>query len=102
MFENQRLRRLFAQEFGRMTRKAVTSKRKTGRTAKTAPRPSRPTRPDTIELLIAANARALALPVDPAWQAGIKLNLRSLFAHAVLVDEFSLPDETEPAPVFRA
>ncbi len=49
-----------------------------------------------------AGAQALALPIDPAWRAGVKLNLQLLFRHATLVDEFALPDESEPAPVFRA
>jgi hypothetical protein len=51
---------------------------------------------------MAAYAEALALPLDPAWKAGVKLNLQSLLVHARLVDEFTLPDATEPAPVFRA
>ncbi len=59
-------------------------------------------RPDAIAMLIAANARALALPIDPAWRPAIRLNLRLLFTHAKIVDEFLLPDETDPAPVFRA
>jgi hypothetical protein len=42
------------------------------------------------------------LPIDPAWRAGVKLNLQLIFRYAALVDEFALPDETEPAPVFRA
>jgi Protein of unknown function (DUF4089) len=44
----------------------------------------------------------MALPVDPAWRADVKLNLQLLFKHAALVEAFSLPDEVEPAPVFRA
>lgn len=49
-----------------------------------------------------ANAQTLALPIDPAWRPAITLNLRLLFKHAMMVDEFSLPNDTEPAPVFRA
>ena len=33
---------------------------------------------------------------------GVARNLQLLFTHAALVDAFSLPDESEPAPVFRA
>jgi hypothetical protein len=59
-------------------------------------------RADVIEMLVAANAQALLLSIDPAWRAGVARNLQLLLAHATLVDQFSLPDEAEPAPVFRA
>jgi hypothetical protein len=49
-----------------------------------------------------AGATALALPIDAAWRAGVEFNLQLLYRHAALVDAFALPDETEPAPVFRA
>jgi hypothetical protein len=52
--------------------------------------------------LVAATAQELALPIDAAWRASVKLNLKLLFEHAALVDALSLPDEIEPAPVFRA
>jgi len=55
-----------------------------------------------METLVAANAQALALPIDPAWRTAITLNLQVLFKHAKIVDEFSLPDDTDQAPVFRA
>ena len=85
-----------------MTRNSVTRKLKTTRRTRAPARSARVKRPDTLETLIAANAQALALPVHPAWKPGVKLNLRSLLVHAALVDEFALPDDTEPAPVFRA
>jgi hypothetical protein len=59
-------------------------------------------RADVIDTLIEASARALALPIRPPWRTGIKRNLQSILTHAALVDQFSLPDEIEPAPVFRA
>ncbi len=55
-----------------------------------------------MAMLVAASAQALALPIEPAWHPGVKLNLQLILRHAALVDEFALPDETEPAPVFRA
>jgi hypothetical protein len=55
-----------------------------------------------METLLAASAQALALPVDPAWRAGVKHNLQLILRYAALVEEFALPDDTEPAPVFRA
>lgn len=53
-------------------------------------------------MLVTASAQALELPIDPAWRAGVRRNLQLIFSHAALVDAFSLPDDTEPAPVFRA
>jgi Protein of unknown function (DUF4089) len=51
---------------------------------------------------VAAAAPALRLQVDPAWEASVTFNLQLLMRHAALVNEFALPDEAEPAPVFRA
>jgi hypothetical protein len=85
-------------------------KRKVGRKAKSArvkhPRPARATaktkREDSIEALVRSNAQALGLALDPAWHDSIAFNLRLILRHAALVDEFALPDEAEPAPVFHA
>lgn len=57
--------------------------------------------PDLDEF-ITASARVLALPVDPAWYPTVRSNLEVAFGLAALVAEFSLPDDAEPAPVFRA
>jgi hypothetical protein len=57
--------------------------------------------PDLDEL-IAASARVLALPVDPTWYPAIRFNLEVTFRLAALVADFKLPDDAEPAPVFRA
>jgi hypothetical protein len=59
------------------------------------------TPPDLDEFITAA-AAALDLPLDPAWQASIKANLEVTLRHAATVAEFPLPDDAEPAPVFRA
>jgi hypothetical protein len=80
----------------------IARKSKTARRAKKPSRPLRAGKPDAVEELAAASAKALALRIDPAWQAGVRLNLQLILIHAALVDEFSLPDQTEPAPVFRA
>jgi len=45
-------------------------------------------------------AKALALPVEEAWRSSIRANLEVSLRLGRLVDEFALPDETEPAPVF--
>ena len=51
---------------------------------------------------ITASARALALPVYPAWYPAVRTNLEVTWKLAGLVSEFALPDDEEPAPVFRA
>jgi hypothetical protein len=51
---------------------------------------------------ITASARSLALAVDPAWYPAVRANVEVTWKLAGLVAEFALPDEAEPAPVFRA
>jgi Protein of unknown function (DUF4089) len=51
---------------------------------------------------IDAVGKALALPVDNAWKPAVRANLEVSLRLARLVDEFPLPDETEPASVFAA
>ncbi len=55
-----------------------------------------------LDEFIAASARVLALPADPAWYPKIRVNLEVTFRLAALVADFQLPDDAEPAPVFRA
>ena len=57
---------------------------------------------DSLDNYIDAVARALALPVEDAWKPAVRANLEVSLRLARLVDEFSLPDETEPASVFAA
>ena len=57
---------------------------------------------DAVAALVASGAEALRLPLDPTWRAGVEFNLRLILRHAALVEEFALPDEAEPAPVFDA
>ena len=59
-------------------------------------------RPDPLDAFITAAAKTLELPAKKAWLAAIKINLRVTLAHAAAVAEFELPDDAEPAPVFRA
>ncbi len=62
----------------------------------------RPKPADVIDALVASSAQALSLRIDPAWRASVKHNLHVILTHAALVDQFPLPDDIEPAPVFRA
>jgi hypothetical protein len=80
----------------------MPGKAKTARKARSPARGATAGADDCIDTLIAASALALRLPIDPAWHAAVRANLQLLLKHAALVDEFSLADDTEPAPVFRA
>jgi hypothetical protein len=51
---------------------------------------------------ITASAGVLALPVDASWYPAVRTNLEVTCKLAGLVTEFALPDDAEPAPVFRA
>jgi hypothetical protein len=84
--------------------KGVAAKSVTKNVAKAAhKRPPAPANPaDVVETLVAAFERELKLPIAPAWRASVKSNLRVILLQAALVDQFPLPDEIEPAPVFRA
>jgi hypothetical protein len=55
---------------------------------------------EPLDDYIDAVAKALALPVEEAWRPAIRANLEVSLRLGRLVDEFALPDETEPAPVF--
>jgi hypothetical protein len=57
---------------------------------------------DPLDAYIDALGKALALPIEEAWKPAIKANLEVSLRLARLVDEFALPDETEPASVFTA
>jgi len=57
---------------------------------------------DSLDEYIAAAATALALPIDPAWHGAVRMHLQVTLRLAKLVEDFDLPDEAEPAPVFRA
>ena len=57
---------------------------------------------DSLDELIDAAARALALPIEPEWKAAVRANLELTLKHAAAVAEFPLPDDAEPAPYFRA
>ncbi len=54
-----------------------------------------------LEILIDAGTRLLAIPIDPAWKPAIKANLAVTLRLAASIDEFPLPDEADPAPVYR-
>jgi hypothetical protein len=57
---------------------------------------------DPLDDYIDAVGQAMALPMEEAWRPAVKANLQVSLRLAKLVDEFALPDETEPASVFSA
>ena len=57
---------------------------------------------DPLDALIDAAARALELPLEPDWKPAVAANLRVTLEHAAAVEAFPLPDDAEPAPVFKA
>ena len=59
-------------------------------------------KPDPLDAYIDAAAAALGIPVEPEWKPEIRANLAVTFRLAALVGEKELPDDAEPAPVFRA
>jgi hypothetical protein len=69
---------------------------------KVAQKAQKPVQPDALDALITATAQELKLPLEPAWRPGVKFNLNLILRIAALVDEFPLPDDAEPAPVFHA
>jgi hypothetical protein len=57
---------------------------------------------DPLDGFVEAAARVLGLPLEPQWLPDIKYNLAVTLRAAALVAEFAVPDESEPAPIFRA
>jgi hypothetical protein len=55
-----------------------------------------------LDTFIDAAARALALPIEPAWKPAVRANLAVTLRLAAMVTELELPDEAEPAPAFEA
>ena len=57
---------------------------------------------DSIDSFIDSSAHALGLTVEPEWKPSVRANLEVTFKLAALVGEKELPDDAEPAPVFKA
>jgi hypothetical protein len=55
-----------------------------------------------LEEFVEAAAAALGLPLEPEWKAAVAANLDVTLKHANTVAGFRLPDDAEPAPVFKA
>jgi hypothetical protein len=57
---------------------------------------------DKLDDFIDAAAAALDLPLEPAWKPAVKANLEVSLRLAGVVAAFALPDEAEPAPIYKA
>ena len=82
------------------TARAEGKRSKANRATKQAAR--RPAVGDALGDFVDAAARALDLPIDPAWKGAVKANLAVTFALAASFADFPLPEDAEPAPVFEA
>lgn len=58
--------------------------------------------PDDVDKLIDSGTALLGIPIQPEWREAIRANLLVTLRLADTVDKFPLPDEADPAPVFRA
>ena len=70
--------------------------------ARRAARPARSARPEPLDAFIAAGAHALGLKIDTSWMPAVCGHLQITLRHGALVAALALPDDTEPAPVFKA
>ena len=59
-------------------------------------------KPDHLDAYIDAAAQALGIPIQPEWKGQIRANLDVAFKLAESLGEKELPDDAEPAPVFKA
>jgi hypothetical protein len=57
---------------------------------------------DSLDDYIDAVAAALSLPIDADWKPAVRMNLEVSLRMARLVDEFPLPDDSEPANIYVA
>jgi len=57
---------------------------------------------NSLDSFIEAAAEALKIEIDDACKPAVRTNLEVVLQHAAKVDVFPLPDDAEPAPVFKA
>jgi hypothetical protein len=54
-----------------------------------------------LDDFITAGAALLGIPIVPEWQPAVRMHLAVSLTHAAAFVDFPLPDDAEPAPVFR-
>jgi hypothetical protein len=57
---------------------------------------------DELDAWLDANAALLGIAIAPEWRDTVRLHLRIMRDMAQHVMDFQLPDDADPAPVFRA
>lgn len=57
---------------------------------------------DDLDAYVQAGCAALGIPLDPTWAPEVRRNVLVVLRMAETVAAVPLPDEAEPAPVFRA
>jgi len=82
----------------RKTKPSRNSSRKIRKAAKRAP----PRRPDPLDEMTTAGAQAFGLKIEKSWMAAVRGNLEVTLRLGAQVAAFPLPDDAEPAPVFKA
>jgi 1-carboxybiuret hydrolase subunit AtzG-like protein len=87
-----------------MTRRPRAAKARRVRPRKVRPavKRARRSRREPLDEFIAASARALDLKIDEPWKPAVRSHLDVTLRHANRVASFVLPDDAEPAPVFKA
>ena len=56
----------------------------------------------SLDAYISAAAMILKLPLEEGWLPAVRFNLEVTLKHADNVAGFTLPDDAEVAPVFKA
>lgn len=77
-------------------------KRAARKPAWTLRRATKTTHTDPLDDFIAAGARSLKLKIAKGWMPAVRTNLQVTLQLGELVASFELPDDAEPAPVFKA
>jgi 1-carboxybiuret hydrolase subunit AtzG-like len=57
---------------------------------------------DPTDEFIEAAAKSLGITVDPGWMPSVRMNVEVMLMLARQLEEFPLPDDSEPAPVYKA
>lgn len=88
----------------RAVRKPVRTKKAAAKPAKTQAKKQtkKQTKRDPLDDFIAAGARALDLKIQKPWLPMVRTHLKIILQHGGRVAAFTLSDEAEPAPVYRA
>jgi len=55
-----------------------------------------------LDAFVDSGVKLLKLPLDPAWRESVKANVAVILRQADAVMAVDIPDDADPAPVFRA